>query len=242
MPATPQIITQTFITGADKAQTLANMDYVRPFAWGNDWNRIRLGIHYTVTPDGTNNLTGCLFALGVCSGTSNPFNNTATNFVGYRNPQTGTGGFQYNTNSGNPYLNFSTNRGRFTCIQGGSEISSGGVNVAAGAGTCFSKPNNLSVPKRSAIFIEILKASPNYSYILWSQETTPLAAQDIFPWRFGQQMTQALGQVDSGLVGTSGTLSAAANESAGDLDCINVFWNKESFPWQIHCIAAVRYF
>jgi hypothetical protein len=232
------IITDTFITGEDRGLELANADWVRKFSWGNQWNRIRLGMHYTVTPNGTSNITNCILAFGICNGTDKPFGSTPDNWIGWRNPTSGTGTFQYNANAGNPYYGF-TGRGRFTSIQSGSELA--GTNLTT-AGITISKPYTVSPPKRAFILLDIAKGSAAYTFNLWSQEQTSLAAIDIPPWRFGQQMTQFQAATDTNFTTISNSATVTANESTGDLDCMNVYWNEPTYPFRIHALVAVRYF
>ena len=68
---------------ADKYLTLANEEWVRTLAIGNDWNKLRLGLLLAVTPNGTNPLGGTALMLGLCSGKTNPYGAASTtNFVG----------------------------------------------------------------------------------------------------------------------------------------------------------------
>lgn len=236
MPATQSIVTDTFITGADQSLALANADWVREFSWGSNWNRIRLGIHASVTSNGTSNITGVTHAFGVCNGTDKPFGSTPDNWVGWRNPRTGTGTLAYVANSGNPYHNFSTDRGRMDSIQSGASISA--TNLAT-AGTCLFKAR--ATLKRVMYYLDIIRGSPTYTLILSSAEGTTTAQWDFPPWRFGRDMTAASGTVDASIVtATSGSLTVTANESTGILDCMNVYWNEPTYPLIIHALAAVR--
>jgi hypothetical protein len=233
------IITNTFLTGADKGLELANLDYVRRFSWGNNWNRIRIGAVLTITPNGTSNITNTDFAFGLCSGTTKPWNSTPDNWVGFRSPTgSGLGTYQYIANSGDPVYSFTT-FGKMTSYQLGVENAFTNLSVV---GVVQTKPNNIATPKRSCLILEIPKGSPSYSFFLWCQQTSGHGALDVPPWRFGQAMTQALGVVDAGLASSAGTQTVNASEVNGDLDCMNIFWNQASFPMQLHAMAAVRYY
>mgnify|MGYP003377941999 CR=1 FL=1 len=94
---------------ADKYLTLANEEWVRTLAIGNDWNKLRLGLLLAVTPDGTNPLGGTALMLGLCSGKTNPYGAASTtNFVGAAlhgsTPGATTGTLSYVAGAGNPYF------------------------------------------------------------------------------------------------------------------------------------------
>jgi hypothetical protein len=241
MPATQSIITDTFITGADRGLALANADWVREFSWGNDWGHIRLGAYFTCTANGTSDITSWQFAFGVCNGTDKPWGSTPDNWVGYRSPATGLGTFARLTLGGVAYYRFGSNRGRLTCVQSGSEVA--GVSLVTGGLTQI-QPYTNSPPARTFIMLDIVKGSPSYTLTYYDNSANVNnVLQDYQPWRFGEHMTRDANTRDSAiLVPQTPAGTVTANESTGDLDCMNIYWNQATFPLRIHALAAVRYY
>ena len=134
---------------ADKYLTLANEEWVRTLAIGNDWNKLRLGLLLAVTPDGTNNLGGTALMLGVCSGKTHPYGAASTtNFVGAglhgSTPGGPTGTLTYVAGAGNPYF---TSGGSSTASRVGGDLVGG-----AGAATPFVLTANTgSTQRRSPV-------------------------------------------------------------------------------------------
>jgi hypothetical protein len=208
-------------------------------AIGNDWNKIRLGVLLAVTPDGTNNLGGTALMLGVCSGKTNPYGAVSTtNFVGVAlhtsTPGGTTGTLTYAAGAGNPYF---TSGGAWPASRVGSNLFSG-----TGDGTPLLLTSNVgSTQRRSPVYVDIQKGSPNYTITRW----TPASSQgqfqtaDCSPAAFLAALEVPTPTwVNLNL--TSSSAALAASETPGVLDTFDLFWNKAAFPLEVYAIAAYR--
>lgn len=224
---------------ADKYLTLANEEWVRTLAIGNDWNKLRLGLLLAVTPNGTNPLGGTALMLGLCSGKTNPYGAASTtNFVGAglhgSAPGVTTGTLSYAAGAGNPYFS-----------SGGSwPASRVGGNVIAGAGdaTAFILTANAgTTQRRSPVYVDIQKGSPNYTITRW----VPVSSQGQFQTGDASAAEFLAGLevptptwLNINLTSSGGTV--AASETPGTLDTFDLFWNKSAFPLEVYALAAYR--
>lgn len=224
---------------ADKYLTLPNEELVRTLAIGSDWNKIRLGVLLAVTPDGTNNLGGTALMLGLCSGKTNPYGAaTTTNFVGAAlhgsAPGGTTGTLNYGAGSGNPYF---SSGGSWAAGRVGAGLISG-----AGAASSFILTSNVgSTQRRSPVYVDIQKGSPNYTITRWLPDLSQGLFQsgDCSPATFLTSLEVSTPTWQNiNLTSSSGAV--AASETPGVLDTFDLFWNKAAFPLEVYAIAAYR--
>jgi hypothetical protein len=227
----PNISSRTFSTGADKCVELANNEYLRTMAIGNNWTRIRVGILAALQPNGTNNIASCRLLLGLCSGKSNPYGAAATtNFIGARiiGKAAGDGTATYNAGGGNPYF-LDTDPGFpaavrkvggvITTVQESVGFSAAGITTTTGA-----------LQRRSPFFVEIVKGSPNYQVRLdcpGEQNAARMQTDYTYAdFRAGLEQ-QGNAVLQGNTLNTARTyLSIACDETAGVFDTVNLFWNK----------------
>jgi hypothetical protein len=230
---------RTFNLIEDRYLALANEEFVRTLAIGNDWTKLRLGVLLAVTPNGTSALGGTTFMLGVCSGKTSPFGAASTtNFVGAAlhtgTPGATTGTLGYGTSGDNPYF---VSDGTWPAARVGTTLNSG---TGDGTTVVFTA-NTGSTQRRSPLFVDIQKGSPNYTITRW----VPSAAQaqfltgDCTPVEFLAALEATpptwLNLNLTGLVAT-----VAASEAPGALDTFDVLWNKTVSPLEIYALAAYR--
>jgi hypothetical protein len=224
---------------ADKYLTLPNEEFVRTLAIGTDWNKIRLGVLLAVTPDGTNNLGGVALMLGVCSGKTNPYGAASTtNFVGAAlhtsNPGGTTGTLNYGAGSGNPYF---SSGGSWPATRVGA-----GLVAGTGAAVSFILTSNVgSTQRRSPLYVDIQKGTPNYTITRWVPDLSqgPFQSGDCSPANFLTSLevpTPTWQNINL----TSSSAALAASETPGALDTFDLFWNKAAFPLEVYAIAAYR--
>jgi hypothetical protein len=227
----------------DKYLTLANEEFVRPLSIGNNWSKLRLGAMLAITPDGTNNLPSCALLLGVCSA-ANPFSGTTgygagntRNYVGLDIVPDGAGGsgpglFTYYATGGNPYFSatYTTARRRVATTD----------TFAATAMNHAVATNTGTIQRRTPIYVEITKGSPNYTLKLYTA-TSVQAQADFAPADFlnglEQSGTPALGGVT---LSASSAITIACDETAGSFDTVSLFWNRASFALEVYILAAFR--
>ncbi|MBI5388202.1 MAG: hypothetical protein HZA90_26355 [Verrucomicrobia bacterium] len=239
------ISSRLFNLTPDKFLVLGNEEWVRKLGIGSDWTKLRLGLLVALTPDGTSNLIGCTFVLGLCSA-GEPFSNTVgfarhtpgnpANFLGADFSLDGSSApapLTYNAGAGNPYL---------------SGVFWGVRHRAAGTDYCGTvnstnqslATNNGTLPRRSPLYLDITKGSPDFTL----KAFTPTAAQavmDFTPAHFLDGLEQPGTPVLNGQTLTAGsTTTRPFSEAGGALDTVNVFWNKSAFPLEVFAVAAYR--
>jgi len=229
-----------FVSLQKKYLTLANEEFVRTLGIGTNWTKLRLGILWAITPDGTNALPSSAIVLGLCSGKTNPYGaaNT-TNFVGaelHTNaPNSTTGSLTYSVISGQPWY---TSSGSWPATRVGATISS-----ASGQGNTFLIATNTgSIQRRSPLFVDIQKGSPNYTITRWLPQSSTTAYQtaDMSPAEFLSSLELATPTwVNIALTGSVGTI--ATSEGPGVFDTFDFFWNKSLFPAEIYAVAVYRF-
>jgi len=222
------IVLRTYGDGDDKKISLSNATCARLLSIGNTWNKIRVGIRLMV--NAAANITGTpAFAVGVCSGTSNPWNNgaaTTTNFVGCITAQ--------------PSWTYTTNV---------MLLNSGNVDfrVATRVGTTttfgLQPPSVLVIPAlsydiRGVIFVDITKGSPNYTVNVFSPTSITLA--DVTQTAFFTQVAAEVSSISNYAFGTPRTI--AVDEGNGILNAVNIGWDKSvSGTIEISDLAIVRF-
>jgi hypothetical protein len=222
--------------------TLAAEDYVRTLLIGNSWTTIRLGIQFALTANGTGGISGACLALGMCSGKTNPVGAaTTTNFIGsnfFNFAGSLTANLSYVANAGNPLYQYANGGNIFKRV-GSTNTFANGSNapewdIAQNAGT---------LQRRSAVYVDVTKGSPNYTVRTWFQDTTAKANVDYSFSHFmaGLQGTINIAPVLNGTTwGNGGSASLAMSEAAGILDTVDCFWNKVTQPLELYAIGAFQ--
>ncbi len=224
---------RVFVLGGNTTyMTLANEEFVRPLSISNNWTKLRLGIMCAVTPDGTNNFLTTTFALGICSGQANPFgSNNTTNWTGVEIFPAST--VNYTANSGNPYY------AGASLAAMGKRV--GNTNTTSQPGGVFQVGTNTgSVQRRSVLYIDITKGSPNYTIAAFTQGTSNMAVDYTFA-NFLDGMEQTSTPSLNGVAWTALNSATFANsEVAGIYDTFDLFWSKSQFPMEIYAMAVYR--
>lgn len=236
----------------DKYLTIGNEEYLRKLAIGNNWNSLRIGAMLAITPDGTNNITGCKLMIGVCSANAT-FANTAgysaastTNYIGADlycpgntgTPETAT----YQAGSGNPY---------FYCANGTYGVPTSIRRRVATTDTFATIGGNAQRPiaaagvgstlRRTPIYVDIIKGSPNYTVNVWNCQQGNSATDfghTHFLTGFETSTPVLNGVTFTQITGSPGVI--ACSESAGNFDTVSLFWNRDSFPLEVYAIGVRR--
>ncbi len=236
--------TRAFNLIEDKYLTLGNEEYLRPLSIGNNWSKLRLGLMLALPPNGTSNLTGCSLVVGVCSAAS-PFNTTGgyaaastRNFVGVDVATDGSGGaalgtLSYNAGSGNPYYSTTYSGAR-------RRVGTTDTFVAATTLTHAVAQNTGTLQRRTLLYVEIAKGSPNYTVKYYAANGT-LAMLDFAE----RDLLDGLEQAGTPVVNTqtmfaSSAMAVACDETAGVFDTVNLFWNRTTYPLEVYALAAFR--
>ncbi len=236
-----QIGQRVFVLGGNELYlTLSNEEFVRSLSIGNNWTKLRIGIMVAQTPDGTNNLVSCTLTMGMCSGTVYPFNSANTvNWVGVSIPGNLGSTLTYTAGSGNPYF-----AAGFSYY--GKKVGSSTSFTPAGNGALTISSNTGALQRRTPIYLDIEKASPNYKLLAFSTLLSSTNV-DVSFMSFLDGCEQAFNAtptitgvtfISSSSAGSP--LQVATSEAAGPFDTFSFFWSKTLFPMEVYAIAAYR--
>lgn len=217
---------------SDKRILLSNSNFARTWntTLGTNWTKLRVALRYTMTNTAAN-LTGTpRFAIGVCAGTNNIFQDaTCSNFVGM---VTGAATWSY-LGGPPPYYN---NQAPVAATKVGATLTLGGAMPASGT---FYITGNPGVTNRTIVFLDVTKGvGTNITLRAFFQSGA--ITRDIDYDQFlllAEMLTPAA---------TTFTLSAEVSappvtESVnGYLNSVNVAWDRTSPAIQICDIAIVK--
>ena len=227
-----QILLRTIGSIDDKRLELANDQAARLFSIGNSWTQIRLGIRLAV--NGAATITGTpVLALGVGAGVTNKYGDATTDhFFGIKSDSA-----SWSWSSGPPgyysgiYLR-PTKRVGSTSTNNASVSTAGAFFVGA------------PTTNRSALLVDITKGSPNFTIQIGYCYISSGVQSDVSLANFIEMMEvnalTSLSTVKGGY--TNGTsLTQAVDESAnGNLNAVQLYWNKSAYPIEICDIAYAK--
>ena len=225
--ATKTLLT-TWGDGDDMTAALMNSSLRRVMSIGTDWNHIRIAVRTHINDSGANVISSPRFVVGVCSGTTYPWNNgsaTTTHFVGSTsNPVTWTreaANNRYTADNGHDYRE---------CKRIGTTFT---IGTGFGAGVVMRHYWNA----RTLFFVDIVKGSPNYSLrIFWNQTSTT----DIDYATFISTCSVVTPSL-TGYVLYSYVTLAVDEGVDGVLNTANVAWDRTDPSIKISDIAVVRF-
>jgi hypothetical protein len=228
-------ITGSWVDGNDAAVQLNNSTLTRLMSFGSDWNSVRIAMRWNFVGDTGGNLSGTpKFVTGVCSGTTNPWNNgaaTTTNFVGCSSMVASClrDTVIYRWASGNDFM----------------PITRIGTTEATGSGNVnFNQVQyNRILTKRQIWFLDITKGTPLYTVRLYSCfDGITDGGLDVTKSQFLEYAGLPTGTTPISTAryqwGTERTI--AASEESGSLNAINVAWDRTLPTINIYDLAAVR--
>lgn len=235
-------ITQTLLN--DNRLQIGREEFVRPHAWGGQWRKLRIGLHWAMnaTPGIEQATSGVgvfasanftYFFLGLCQG-STGYSSPSTPDALVASPFT-QGGVRssFTNNFSAPYNYYSVffNPGRFIWKQGTVEnsITAGSLQVF---GAC--------TPARQQLFLDIAFVNTNtVSWNIWGPGSSAHAITDISRFAFLQAM-----EMDTGMPNVSQWTSNALQNYAGNfsLDSVCLYWERSIPTFEISEIAVTRFF
>jgi len=224
--ATKTLLT-TWADGDDMTAALMNSSLRRLMSIGSTWNHIRIAVRTHISDSGGNIISTPRFVVGVCAGTTNPWNNgsaTTTHFVGstsnisfwtYQSAE-----FGYRTQTGTEYAACKRVGTTFTV---GTHFTSTIIRQYWNARTLF--------------FVDIVKGSPDFSIrSFWNQSSTSDINYSTFISTCKVITPSLTGYVLSNYV------TLAVDEGVdGILDTANVAWDRTDPPIKVSDIAIVRF-
>lgn len=234
---------RVFVAGGNQLyMSLANEEYVRPLGIGSNWTKLRIGLLLAQTPNGVSNFTTAKFFVGLCSGTASPYGAASTtNCIGFNIAASteAAGTWTYVANAGNPYFNVGGGTSNF--------FKRVAVTVTSGAASQigFVATNTGTLQRKSPVYIDIVKGSPNWTGYGYQISAANMALD----WTFanlleGMESIQGAAgttPVIGSLVFSGGSAAAVAfTEVAGAIDTLDLLWNNATFTNEIYGIAVYR--
>lgn len=223
-----QTLLRTVSSVDDVRAVLSNSTLRRLLSIGSTWNKIRVGVRLIV--NGSAAVVGTpRFAMGVCSGTANPFNNgsaSTDHFVGAAT-KFATWGY-----SGNIFY-----------INGGTAdwLPTKRVGTTTTEGTTLVGSlvlPSVTLAKRWCLFLDIEKGSPNHT--LQAFYTNNTLAADTSKETFLSTVEVEACSLTHHAFGTARTL-AVDEGTDGALNAVNISWDRTSPTIEICDIALVRF-
>jgi hypothetical protein len=208
---------------------LDNSTLRRLMSIGSNWSNIRIGLRISMQDPGVDLTSTPIFAVGVCSGTANPFNNgsaTTTHWVGAR------------TNM--PTWTRQTSPINWYAVGNNIVLPSKRVGTTFTDGTIVlgGWTFQIGTDKRHCVFLDITKGSPNFTINLFVK--SDLTDFDVSKDLFLQQVALSSPTITGHGWGTARTL-AVDEASDGYLDAVNVSWDRSSPKFELSDIAIVRF-
>lgn len=207
----------------DKRVQLLNSQMLRRPVILNNWTVLRIGMR--VTFPSTGNIVGTPgFHLGIGSGTTAGIGDASTtNFIGLA-----TIGATWTRNAGPPAWS--------TGITVKIRKKVAAVVTDSAGGTVTWTPS-MDQATLGILIVEITKGSPNYSVLVAgaaSQASAQTAATQAQLIQMLELAAGGMSNVSSVIAGyTVGSQSLAMSEVAGNLDCIQYYWDRSSVAAEV---------
>jgi hypothetical protein len=211
------------IGSADLCIALAASQFGRAHGYGDNWNTLRVALNYNVEDTGAG-LTGTILRVGLCNGTTNmPGDATTNNSYGIK--------FQAAwARSGNLYYLQTTTGDPLAFTRVGNTETTSLTNVV----THIPFVNG----NRAALFLDIIKGSPNYTFNLFYQSGINI---NVTPANFLAQVTSLSPVLGNHTYASpTGTALAVDTGTNGILDTVYVGWSMLTPRIFIGNLAVVR--
>lgn len=240
-------IQRTFADGVKGGLSLSFAELVRPFIFGSNWRRLRIGVQIALNDfSAVRPVTGVRIDLGVCCGGlgfMHPSGRT-TNYVGYN--MLGNNGLwavnavlSYNVNSGNPYFSYSSEIGSYMTLVGSTLTA---TSIASGGQPSF--PNTYgTVQRRCPVIIEMTKTATS---VTMHSECSQSAAQMSVACpssEFSQlvESSGAVAPVTYGFLVQGGSVAmTTALESNGPFDSFSLAYGCNNLELEVYEMIAIR--
>jgi len=207
----------------DVRAVLDNSNPARLMSIGSTWSKIRVALRMSI--DAGAAITGTpRFAVGVCSGTTNRWDNGAgvtTHFVGC---VTNSATWNYSSPIvfGNDFN---------VCTRVGTSLTVGLSPGAIGF-------NNLTADKRQLLFVDITKGAPDFTLNVFG--VNPAFGSDVSKATFMEIAAIESATLTDYLWGTARDI-AVDEGGDGTLNAVNVAWDRTVQKIEISDIAVVRF-
>lgn len=222
MSSQSAIVTSSISSVEDRRLGMLGSSIVRRHGKGNSWNVLRIGIRYQLKGTGATIKDPAInFFMGLCSGVTAPFGTkTPTNCFGLRYKPTY---WPFNAAGGANmacYQNVNLVEPGYSAKDIGGTLTETSFTITGGTNWIW--PADVTAATRRCLFVDIVKGSPNYALnILYCKSAT--AAPDISASDFSS-LVQTTTPSESNHSFLTNKGAVAFDQSAGELDCINLQW------------------
>lgn len=214
--------------GGEKQAELGGSVMCRKMSFGTTWTKIRLGVRMTMPDTGASISSTPRLALGVCSGTANPYNNGSATTANWVGAITDTATLTYSVVTSVHYQ-----------LAAGSAWKPGtrvGTTLAVGSALNNSLARIPTLP--SLMFVDILKGSP-FSVTLMYPSNHPNATKEHLETYMPLGTLTFLGVLADYSQGTTRTM--VVDEVAnGYLDSFCFSWDRTFPKLKVHEVAVAR--
>jgi len=217
----------------DVAAVLSNSSLCRLMSIGSNWQRLRIALRLRITDSGANVQSSPFFVVGVCAGTTHPYNNgsglTQHFFGSYENSAT----YTRNAASGSTPVNYS--------LSANTGVSLRRIGASTGwAGGPLHYALRFMTETRCLYFVDIQKATGNWSMLLHYK-----GSADSYDCSYEDFIDKAV--LDTFSFQNHGNYAwRSANFSPneadnGYFDAVNVSWDRSNPKIEISDLAIVRF-
>lgn len=237
MPNYSSIVQRVFtLGGTDEAILLRGNEYTHPLGLNERWSKIRIGLLLGMWSDGVNNMLNAALQIGLCNNSSGrTWSGTSSFFIGGAIPIYNTGAtLTYNANSGSPFYS-TTSQYIYSRING----TFSAYSYAMTSRFCIVNDAN---PRRGLQLLDITKGSPNYTIAHFSNAAAHcsinMGMADLYS--ACEQMVATPTVQGTALSSGTPTTVAFSETQPVVLNCLNIHWNRWTFPIEIYGIAVYQ--
>lgn len=223
----------------DKYLSLANEEFVRRLDlsnYGNNWNKMRIGINCSFANTGGGNLSSFMLFIGLCSGIQYPFQSQqCVHAVGYAWGDFLNGPAQaatYNAGGGLPYYSGGLS------YNGLRKVGQSITSATIGSATFAFPATGGSVERRGWVCADITKSA---TQVFPGGRTAAVASvtSDVWYEHFIYANNQQGGTpyvLESLCASNSQTFTPGAGWDNNRLDSVDIFWQSAVYEMRIYAI------
>lgn len=235
------IFTNVSGSNTDNVLSISNEQITRKLSIGSDWNRLRIGIRFSISTSygGSSTVLNPVFAFGLCAGTSSVvYGSTTPHFLGYMTDITKT--WTRTNSAGNQYRNENASASYYA-------QKTGSTIVPFAYSQIYVQNHTGSRANRFLQFIEFTKSGSGEDPGMWeltyqscsykNSSTSNDWSSDSF---YGSIMVDTSSFSD--FHAFEKKIYVPVSESVyGYLDTILIYWNKTDVNMEISDVAAYKF-
>lgn len=228
-------------SGAQNALSITNGEFARLMPWGAKWKKLRIGVLYRIQTNAT--LPACDMAIGICSGTANPYGSASCDNALVVDSGVGSGNV-FTFAAGTDYAHFVST---FSDTAQKHNASRTRVPVGGPSGSGLFRPAGVATA-RGAIIVQVtrtlLTGSTSYTIQLWSDAdmSTTASQSDYSLNTLVADLTST--QAGTLIVGTSSLSSGAqtVSDANGAFNAVDIWWSSAAAGLELDAVAVARFY